>query len=224
MSADPIPVSVADGYELWAGTWDTAPSPIVALERRVLLPWIERFHPRRAIDIGCGTGRWAALLSAIGVDASPAMLAIAATKPGLRGRLAVADAGLLPIANRTADLVLCALTLGHVRNHAAALRELSRILEPGGTLILSDFHPAAVARGWRRTFRHDGQVYEIETHPFTVDQLLAMAREAGLSCQETLDAAIGEPERELFHLAGRSDLFEAACQTPTILATRWMPA
>ena len=223
MPADPVPISVSDGYSLWAGTWDTAPSPIVALERRALLPWLERLHSRRAIDIGCGTGRWAAVLSAIGVDVSPAMLAIAATKPGLRGRLAVADAGLLPIANRTADLVLCALTLAHVRNHAAALRELSRILEPGGTLILSDFHPAAIARGWRRTFRHDGQVYEIETHPYTVDQLLTMGRDANLSCQECCEATIGESERELFHLAGRPDLFEAACQTPAILATRWMP-
>ena len=221
MPIDPIPVSVSDGYALWAGTWDTTPSPIVALERRALMPWLERLHPRRAIDIGCGTGRWTSSLSAIGIDASPAMLAIAAEKPGLRGRLAIADASALPIASRTADLVLCTLTMGHIRNHAAALRELSRILEPGGTLILSDFHPAAISRGWRRTFRHDGQVYEIETHPYTLDQLLVMGRDAGLSCLECSEVAIGEPERDLFYIAGRSDLFEAACQTPTVLATRW---
>ena len=221
MSADPIPVSVSDGYALWAGTWDTAPSPVVALERRTLLPWLEILHPRRSVDVGCGTGRWTASLSAIGIDASPAMLAIAAAKPGLRGKLAIADAGALPVAPRAADLVLCALTLAHVRNHAAVLRELSRILEPGGTLIVTDFHPAAVAKGWRRTFRHDGQVYEIETHPYTIEQFLTIGRDAGLLCQELLEATIGEPERELFQIAGRPGLFEAACQTPAILATRW---
>ncbi len=119
-------------------------------------------HPRRAIDVGCGTGRWTERLSAIGVDASPAMLAVAARKPGLRGRLAVADATALPIASGSADLVLCALTLGHIRDQAAAMREFARVLAPGGTLLLTDFHPAAAAHGWRRTFRRDGRVYELE--------------------------------------------------------------
>src|SRR5258708_3980954 len=75
-----IPVSAREGYALWADTWDATPSPIVALERRALLPWILGLHPRRAIDVGCGTGRWTERLSAIGVDDSPAMLAIAAGK------------------------------------------------------------------------------------------------------------------------------------------------
>jgi SAM-dependent methyltransferase len=87
-----IQVSAREGYSLWAETWDTTPSPIVALEERTLLPWIGRLHPRRAVDVGCGTGRWTTRLSAIGVDASLAMLAVAAAKSGLRGRLAVGAA------------------------------------------------------------------------------------------------------------------------------------
>ena len=34
-------VSAVAGYELWADTWDATPSPIVALEHRLLLPWID---------------------------------------------------------------------------------------------------------------------------------------------------------------------------------------
>src|SRR5271157_5326271 len=100
-----IHVSARAGYALWAETWDTTPSPIVALEERALLPWILRLRPRRAVDVGCGTGRWTTRLSAIGVDASLAMLGVAASKPGLRGRLAVGDATGLPIASGAADLV-----------------------------------------------------------------------------------------------------------------------
>ena len=212
-------VSAVEGYQLWAETWDATPSPIVALEHRALLPWIEALAPRRAIDVGCGTGRWTARLSAIGVDASAAMLAVAAQK-GLRGRLAVGDAAALPVAGGSADVVLCALTFGHIRDQAAAMREFARALRPGGNLILSDFHPAAAAQGWHRTFRCAGKVYELENHPYNVAQLCEMAGEMALA--DVVEESIGEPERELFHRAGRPELFEAACATPAVLLTRWV--
>jgi malonyl-CoA O-methyltransferase len=214
-----ISVSAAEGYALWAGSWDDTPSPIVAVEERVLRPWMERLHPRRAVDVGCGTGRWTARLEAIGVDASAAMLAIAAGKPGLGGRLAVAEAAALPVASDCCDLVLCTLTLGHVRDAASAMREFERILQRGGTLILTDFHPAAAAQGWRRTFRHDGETYELENHPYTLSELQAAA--TGLALCDSVEAVIGEPERAIFARAGKPELFEAACRTPAVLLSRW---
>ncbi len=214
-----IPVSAREGYELWADTWDATHSPIVALERRALAPWLAAMHPRRAIDVGCGTGRWTGPLQALGLDASAAMLAQAASKPGLRGRLALADAIALPVATGAADLVLCALTLGHVADGAAAMREFARILAPGGTLLLTDFHPAAAALGWRRTFRHGASVYELEHHAHSLAQLRAAT--GALEWAESAEAAIGEPERPLFERAGRPELFDAACRAPAILLTRW---
>jgi malonyl-CoA O-methyltransferase len=180
---------------------------------------MERLHPRRAVDVGCGTGRWTAPLGAIGIDASAAMLAIAAGKPGLHGRLAVAEATALPIASDCCDLVLCTLTLGHVRDAASAMREFERILQPGGTLILTDFHPAASAQGWRRTFRHDGETYELENHPYTLSELQAAT--TGLALRDSLEVVMGEPERHIFARAGKPGLFEAACRTPAVLLSKW---
>ncbi len=214
-----IQVSARDGYELWAEQWDRTPSPIVALEERMCRPWIEGLHRRRAVDVGCGTGRWTGITGAVGIDPSPAMLAVAAQKPGLRGRLAVADATALPLATQSADLVLCALTLGHVRDQAAAMREFERVLAVGGTLIVTDFHPAAAARGWRRTFRHGGETYELENYPYTLAQLQTAA--PGLALIEAVDATIGEPERAVFECAGRPDLFDAARQQPAVWLSRW---
>jgi ubiquinone/menaquinone biosynthesis C-methylase UbiE len=145
---------------------------------------------------------------------------VAARKGELRGRLAVGDAASLPVASASADLVLCALTFGHIRDQAGAMREFARALQPGGTLMLTDFHPGAAAHGWRRTFRHDGVVYDLENHFYTVPQLCEM--ESGLSLTDVVEASVGEPERELFHRAGRLDLFEAACATPAVLLTRWV--
>jgi malonyl-CoA O-methyltransferase len=217
--SSPIPVSAAEGYALWANTWDATPSPIVALEERMLRPWLEGLRPRRAIDVGCGTGRWTLRLNALGFDASEAMLRCAIPKPGLAGRLAVADAAALPIADASADLVVCALTLGHLRGPERALQEFARILQPGGSLLLTDFHPQAAASGWRRTFRRGGQVYEVENHPYTLGQLQAAA--PGLECRDAVDATIGEPERRLFEPAGRADLFAAACVRPAVWLSRW---
>lgn len=212
-------ISAREGYALWAETWDTTPSPIVALEERMLLPWIQRMRPRRVIDIGCGTGRWTARLNAIGIDASAEMLAVAARKPGLAGRLAVADAAAVPLAEECADVILCALTLGHVRDRAKALAEFVRILQPGGSLLLTDFHPAAAERGWRRTFRHEGRVHELEHHPYTAEQVRQEC--AALVLEECAEASIGEPERALFAEAGRPELFHEARAIPAVLLTRW---
>jgi malonyl-CoA O-methyltransferase len=211
-----IPISAAEGYGLWADTWDSTPSPIVAVEERALSPWIAKLDPRRMIDVGCGTGRWTSGL-ALGFDLSPAMLSVAAKKPGLRGRLAAADATMLPVATRSADLVVCALTLAHIRNQSAALAEFARVLAPGGTLLITDFHPEAAARGWRRTFRRDGLVYELENYPYGPDFL---RRTAGFILQEWKEAFIGDAERHLFDEAGKPELFEAACGTPAVLIAR----
>ena len=215
-----IPVSAAEGYALWAETWDETASPIVALEERVLGPWIARLKPGRAFDVGCGTGRWCAGLGAIGLDASEAMLRRAAAKNGLAGRLAAADATALPITGGAADVVLCTLTLGHLREPERALHEFARVLTRGGTLVMSDFHPGAAAHGWRRTFRRGGHVYELENYPYTVGQLRSAAI-GELTCLECREASFGEPERPVFERAGRPELFDAACERPALLLSRW---
>jgi malonyl-CoA O-methyltransferase len=129
------------------------------------------------------------------------------------------DAASIPIASGAADLVLCTLTLGHVADWTGAMRELARVVAPGGTLILTDFHPDAAARGWRRTFRHEDRVYELENYPYAVAELQSAA--GGLTLDERIDARFGPADRELFESAGRADLFAAACSIPAVLLTRW---
>jgi SAM-dependent methyltransferase len=216
-----VRMGAREAYALWASTWDDSASPILALETRYVANWLDPLRGRRAIDIGCGAGRWTANLNALGFDASPEMLRLAAAKPGLHGRLAVASAESLPVATAAAGLAVCALTLAHVREWSAAFRELARILQPGGVLILTDFHSSAAERGWRRTFRRDGALYEVEHFPYRLDDLTRLASELGLQLDESLEAAFGEPERAVFARAGRPDLFIAAAGVPAVLLTRW---
>jgi SAM-dependent methyltransferase len=100
---------------------------------------------RRTIDIGCGEGRLSRDLKAlghrvVGVDASPTMVAAArGFDPSMDVRLA--DAAALPLDDASADLAIAFMSLQDVDDMPAAVREVARVLEPGGRLCLAIVHP-----------------------------------------------------------------------------------
>jgi malonyl-CoA O-methyltransferase len=160
-----IDVDVQRGYALWAPTYraEAHNALMRAEERGVLTLLPASLQGMRVLDAGCGSGRYLRELKArgaqaVGVDLSSEMLAGAR-----RLQLPVAQAALdrLPLADGWADLMVCALTLGHLSNLCFALQELARVLRTAGTLVCSDFHPVGDALGWRRTFSSDGRRYAI---------------------------------------------------------------
>ncbi|MDG9700986.1 class I SAM-dependent methyltransferase [Streptomyces sp. DH37] len=113
------------------------------------------------LDAGCGTGRALPALRAavgregtvLGVDLTPAMLEVAVLAGRHRGALlTVADAARLPLREGVLDAVFAAGLVSHLPDPAAGLRELARVVRPGGRLAL--FHPvgraALAARRGRR--------------------------------------------------------------------------
>ncbi|MEU9336186.1 methyltransferase domain-containing protein [Streptomyces sp. NPDC048290] len=115
----------------------------------------------RVLDAGCGTGRALTPLRAavgasglvLGADLTPAMLA-AAVRAGRHrdGRLLLTDVSALPLRTESLDAVFAAGLIAHLPNPADNLRELHRVVRPGGRLAL--FHPigraALAARQGRR--------------------------------------------------------------------------
>ena len=61
-------ISVAEGYERWAPTYDHAPNPLLAREERHLLPLLEDLQSKRMLDLACGTGRWLEKLATRGAS------------------------------------------------------------------------------------------------------------------------------------------------------------
>ena len=219
-------LAARDAYRLWASSWDRDPSAIVSLESRMLAPWLSDLAGKRVLDVSCGTGRWLefaarAGAAVVGLDLSPEMLAEAARKPGLAPRLAVSDATRLPIADGCADIVLCTLSLGHLADAAPAISEMARIARPGGTVIVSDFHPEAFRRGWKRTFRSGGQTFEVENFYHSLGSLLDAASRGGLALEEAIEPCFAEPERHIFVNAGKPALFDEVQGIPAVLLARW---
>jgi malonyl-CoA O-methyltransferase len=101
------------------------------------------------------------------------------------------------------------------------MSELARIVRPGGSILISDFHPDAIQRGWKRTFRSNGRSYEIETHPYTKESLLECASRLGLALDDIEEPCFGDAERSIFECAGKPELFEQTRGVPAVLVARW---
>jgi ArsR family transcriptional regulator len=104
----------------------------------------------RLIDIGTGTGRMLELFAgdakaALGVDRSPEMLRLARVKLAQAGlasaELRQGDMYSLPLPSGSADTVILHQVLHFAQQPAAAVQEASRLLTPGGRLLIIDFAP-----------------------------------------------------------------------------------
>ena len=136
-----------NGWDQSAATWiavqgergDWARQNIldpVMLERVLAKPF------KRALDVGCGEGRFCRLLqthqiSAVGIDPTNALIdAARAHDPAGSYELARAEA--LPFPDASFDLVISYLTLIDIDDFRAAIGEMVRVLEPGGTLLIAN--------------------------------------------------------------------------------------
>ena len=159
-------------FDLWAATYDKSPmqrwllrpvhTKMLDLTAQVML----NDPPRCILDVGCGTGR---LLQAAsirwpdaqlsGVDPAEHMVAEARSlNPS--GTFKVASAESLPLADQAMDLVLSSLSFHHWADQEKGLREIARVLRPGGWFCLAD-HTFVLSRLADRKVRTKSQVRKL---------------------------------------------------------------
>jgi len=138
------------------------------------------------VDLACGPANQLVQMARlnpetrfIGVDASPSMVALAldtVAASGL-GNVALQNGDITQLtafADQSVDCVTCTMSLHHLPDTqalATTMREIRRILKPGGGVYLADFGRLKRAAS-QRYFAHDRQ--ELQSEQFTADFLASM--------------------------------------------------
>jgi SAM-dependent methyltransferase len=121
---------------------------------------------KRVLDIACGEGYGSAALTAagasqvIGIDIAPEVVAHARRKYGVDARVGRAERIDLP--DRAFDVVVSFETIEHLTEPTTFLREIARVLSPGGLLILSTPNKQHSQGGEGRNPFHEVEMTEDE--------------------------------------------------------------
>ena len=194
----------AEGFAELADTYDArlAGNSLYLLESTETLAALPDLAGKVVADVGCGTGRYALQMARMGADTVqgmdfvPEMLVVAARKARtaelpiqwMQGDLLTG----LPLDDNALDVAVCAVVLSFLPELTAPLDELSRVLRPGGVLIVSDYHPQglsevrAAAVGFRDSapyFRFtatNGEEYRLAQYVYQISDLFIAATRAGL--------------------------------------------
>ncbi len=128
--------------------------------RKIVTARIRKWNPARLLDVASGTGDLALEVQdqcpqcdVIASDFCAEMLAHAASRGMLK--TVVADALKLPFADEEFDVVTVAFGLRNMADYPAALREMHRVIRPGGRLLILDFSlPTGILRRLYRWYLH----------------------------------------------------------------------
>lgn len=177
----------AAGYARWRRRTLGRVTDVV--EHRLVLEGAGPVTGRCVLDSGCGDGDLAVALAAAGahvaaVDSDPRVLAAAdrrAARAGAAIGLCAADLRALPFADASFDVAIAITVLCLVHPRAEAVRELARVLRPGGRLVVGELNRWSVWAAWRCLRDWLGHPVWSSARPVGPEELRRLVADAGLN-------------------------------------------
>lgn len=212
MNGTNVPTTIGpQAYVGWRATSLGAITDV--LEHRVIVDLMGELAGRRFLDAGCGDGGLVCAAAAqgaaaTGVDPDPAMLAAAQSRTAQAGLEATFLAGRveqLPFADSSFDLVASVTVLCFVDDDAGALREMARVLRPGGRLVLGELGRWSSWAALRRMRGWLGSTTWRKARFRTSRELRVLVQQAGLRVTAVRGAVYYPPSDLLAHLLAPLD-------------------
>lgn len=142
------------------------------------------------VEIGVGTGRFAASLGiAVGVEPSPAMAELARRR-GIKVHEGIAEA--LPFADGSVDYAVMVTVVCFLDDVARAFREVFRVLKPAGSLIVA-FIDRESPLGRQYQQRKDRSRFYREATFYSVAEIKTFLRAAGFSGFDYRQTLLADP-------------------------------
>ncbi len=212
-------------YNLWAENYDYQPyNLMLSLDEEILTELMSYLDLKNKViaDVGCGTGRhWDNFLhhqpeKLLGFDVSKGMLDMLKKKfPKAQTHHLINDK-LSELDNESCDIVFSTLTIAHIKNAADVLQEWKRVLKPGGQIIITDYHPIALAKGARRTFNYNKKTIAVRNYVHSTESIKKIAKQLHLKVLHFMEKSIDEKSRPFYENQNALDLYEAWKGTPII--------
>src|SRR4051812_42957379 len=140
--SDPVVIEYAKAAKDYDQTW----AFYVDTTTRETLRRMPMTPTSRVLDVGCGTGELLMRLRAkypdamlAGLDPVAEMLAVASDKLSGKEDLRIGYADSLPWASGSFDVVVSCNMFHYISHPVEALREMARVIRPGGALVLTDW-------------------------------------------------------------------------------------
>ncbi|MEO8771631.1 MAG: methyltransferase domain-containing protein [Ferruginibacter sp.] len=205
VSNEPKPSSEA--YDLWSDSYDVQPGNLMLdLDEIIFTALLQKVELKDKViaDIGCGTGRhWPKLYAkspAIlrGYDVSEGMLKKLKSKFPAAITSQITDNKLLDTATSSLDCIISTLTIAHIKDLEETIAAWARVLKPGGDIILTDFHPDALVKGGKRTFRHEDKQMSVINFVHSLHIIKDVCKKHGLEVIEQEERYVDDTVRSYY--------------------------
>jgi ubiquinone/menaquinone biosynthesis C-methylase UbiE len=192
----------------------------MSAEQQAMLAQWPQLAGRRALDLACGTGRYAKLMTqsraaqVTALDFSAAMLRRVSNCHRVQASMMS-----LPFVNDAFDVVVSGLAIGHASSVERWMNEVARTLTRDGVLLYSDFHAEAARAGLTRSFKDEqGLAYTVPHNSFSAAIQVAAAARAGLVVESVRELRAGMEVHEPF--SGSETFYRQWHGLPLVLVVR----
>ena len=114
------------------------------------------------------------------------------------------------------DCIVSTLTIAHIQNAKQAIIEWHRVLKPGGHIIVTDYHPYALAKGGKRTFSYHKKTISVKNYVHTLETVQNIVRQLPLQRLRLVEKTIDESAKPYYEKQNALDVYEVWKGTPVI--------